>query len=194
MPSTTTSSFRHPNLTPQPPVSVSSRSAIADVATLIGTHKITIAPLAVLQPRARLISTYEPIHVGEGCIIGEKATVGVLSKPTATSPNDNGGVTLSKHVTINLGATVEARFVGEGSTIEAGATIGRDSVIGKYCKVVHLSVLPPGTVLPDYTVVYGNNQWRREKGTLEELRKKTQEKRGKVLRKLVPNANLARRQ
>ena len=182
---TATSSTHRQTPPPKPPTDLSPTCNIADVAVLVGTHKITIAPLAILQPRARLVSTYEPIYIGEGCIIGEKATVGILSKPTPTSPSDNTGVTLSQNVNISLGATVEARFIGEGSTIEAGATVGRDTVIGKYCKVVPLGVLPPGTVLPDYTVVYGYNQQRREKPGMEALKKRTHEKRGEVLRKLV---------
>ena len=121
--------------------------------------------------------------------------MGILTKPkeppTATSHNDNAGVTLDKHVTINVGATVEARFIGEGSIIEAGAKVGRDSIIGKHCKITPNSFLPPETVLPDYTVVYGNNQQRRQKPGLEALRKRTHEKQGEVLRRLVPG-NLAK--
>ena len=41
------------------------------------------------------------------------------------------GVILEKNVTVEAGAMVEAKFVGEGTTIELGARIGKGAILGK---------------------------------------------------------------
>jgi dynactin 6 len=61
----------------------------------------------------------------------------------------------------------------------------------QYCKVCALCTVAAGEVLPDYTVIYGNNERRTEKPGLEAARAALHDREVEVLRKLIPS-NLAK--
>lgn len=108
---------------------------IADTAVLTGAHLITISADAVLHPRARINSTYGPVTIGEGCIVSEKASVGLLEAPAEdNNVNDSAPfkeVLLEKDVVVEPSAIVEGSKIGEGTTLEAGSKVCVDAVLGK---------------------------------------------------------------
>ena len=119
---------------PKPPTAITPSCVIAETATLVGTGLITISANAVLHPRAKIVSTYGPVTLSEGCIVCERACVGLLTAEDDEDAPGIAGVTLEKNVTVEAAATVEASFIGEGSIIECGAKIGRGALLGKvYC-------------------------------------------------------------
>ncbi|MCJ1381310.1 hypothetical protein MMC17_004420 [Xylographa soralifera] len=186
-----TTSRRPVSTVPKPPSSLSPTCIIAETASLTGTSLITVSANAVLHPRAKIIATYAPVVIGEGCIVCERASVGLLNAENDEEQESGIGVILEKNVTVEAGAVVEAKFVGEGTTIELGARIGKGAILGKHCKVTPLSVIAPGENLPDFTVAYGLSERRVEKPGLEALREKVHEKHIEVLRRLIPT-NLAK--
>ena len=131
---------------PKAPTTLDPSSIISDAAVLTGLYPITIGANAVLHPRARIVSTYGPVTIGPGCVVSERASVGLLNEPAEPSedaaavgpegrseaPRD-AGVTLDRNVSIEPAAVIEARLVGEGSLLEAGTRAGAGAVIGKVC-------------------------------------------------------------
>ena len=113
--------------TPKAPTSLSSHCTISDTATLTGTNLITIRGDTVIHPRAKIISTYAPVSVGNCCILSERSNVGLQS----ASDNQSEGVIVEDYVVVEVGAIVEAKRVGEGSLIEVNARLGKGSVVGK---------------------------------------------------------------
>lgn len=122
---------------------------IAQHAQLTGTHPITISSNSVLHPHSKISSALAPVFLGEGCVVYERAKIGVgmgaeldvdsrrssmASSRSSTSMRDPmraDGVVLGKYVVVESNAVVEAAEVGEGSVIEVGAVLGRGCVIGK---------------------------------------------------------------
>ncbi|KAI9700001.1 MAG: hypothetical protein M1836_002535 [Candelina mexicana] len=174
---------------PKPPTSLHPSCIIAENAILTGTHPITLSANVIIHPRARLNSTCGPITLGSGCIIEEKASIGLLSSAnpvdTRSTPQpgevrymehdgsneedegDRGeveGVVLENGVFVEVGAVVEARRVGEGSVVEVKARVGRGCVVGKHCKISPLCHIDENDILQDGTVVYGTGQRRIESG------------------------------
>ena len=205
-------SRRPASTAPKPPTSLSPSTVIADAAVLIGTHRITLGPNTIIHPRAKLNSTHGPITLGEGCIVCERAAVGL----STAGKDDSDGVVLGKNVVIEATAVVEAAEIGEGSIIEVGAQVGRGAMIGKvcssfssrrscldfkhqgtqahdeqHCKITPLSIIAPGETLHDFTVVYGINERRTEQPGLEGLRAKAHEKQIELLKRLI-HSNLAK--
>jgi dynactin-6 len=193
---------------PKPPTSISSSCVIAETATLLGIDPITISANAIIHPRAQLNSTYGPVTIGDGCIVWERASLGLLSEVEDEEGIISEGVELGKNVTVEAQATIEAQSIGEGTVIEYAARIGKGSVLGKvrclpktsglvdrtdihdgtqYCKITPLSTVAPGEILSDYTVVYGQNERRVEEPGMEDSREATHRKQIEVLRKLIPN-------
>ncbi|MCJ1246170.1 hypothetical protein MMC30_003375 [Trapelia coarctata] len=193
---------------PKPPTSISASCIIAETATLMGTYLITVATNAVIQPRAKLDSTYGPVTIGDGCIVWERASIGLLSEVEDEEGIISEGVELGKNVTVEAGAIVEAQSIGEGTVIEVGARIGKGSVLGKvfdfphssalldgtdtddriqHCKITPLSTIAPGEILSDHIVVYGQNVRRVGKPGLEDPRESTHMKQLEVMRTLIPN-------
>ncbi|KAI9678803.1 MAG: hypothetical protein M1817_005862 [Caeruleum heppii] len=158
----------------KPPTSLSPNIVIHDIASLVGTHRVTIGQHSVLHPRAKIISTHAPVTIGESCEIGEKSSVGV--ETDGGEDTDEGvlgegqGTLLEDYVTVEPGAVVEAARVGEGTVIEVNARVGRGAIVGKHCKITPLCEVPPGDHVPDYTVIYGMNERRIDRSQTQEMR------------------------
>lgn len=122
---------------------------IAQHAQLTGSFPITIGSNTVLHPHSKLSSALAPVVLGRGCVIHEKAKIGIgmgaeldadsrrssmPSSRNSASIRDSmrsEGVVLGKNVVVESNAIVEAAEVGEGSTIEVGAVLGKGCIIGK---------------------------------------------------------------
>ena len=113
---------------PKAPTLIAPNCVIADTAVLTGIHLITISANAILHPRARINSTYGPVTLGEGCIISEKTTIGLLSPTEEERP---AGTVLEKDVVVEPTVVVEGRTIGQGTTLEAGSKVGAGAVMGK---------------------------------------------------------------
>ncbi|KAH8801625.1 trimeric LpxA-like protein [Xylogone sp. PMI_703] len=168
---------------PKAPTSFAPSLVIADLASLTGTHLITLGAKSVVNPRTRLNSTHGPITVGSNCILSEKSLIGLQSAP---SPDQEQGVVIGDYVIVEFGATVEAKKIGDGSLIEINAKVGKGAVLGKHCKIGPLCEIAEGEVLPDYTVVYGNGLRRIDNSGIEELKLKMISQHTAVMKKLIP--------
>ncbi|PBP25343.1 transferase hexapeptide domain protein [Diplocarpon rosae] len=173
---------------PKPPTNLSSSLVIADQATLVGTKLITLGSDTVIHPRAKLNSGYGFITVGSNCIVSERSQIGLQSDPPG---DEQYGVVLENAVVVEVGATVEARRVGEGTVVENNARIGKGAVLGKHCKVGPMCEVAEYECLPDYTVLYGNGLRRLDSSGVENLKLKNIAKQVEVLRRLIPS-NLAK--
>lgn len=140
------------SLLPKPSsIVLDSSVLIAQHAQLTGLHPITIGPNTVLHPHSKLSSALAPVVLDEGCVVFERAKVGVgmgseldsEGRRTNMSTRSNAnvresmrseGTVLGRNVVVESNAVVEAAEVGEGTVIEVGAVIGRGSIIGKVCK------------------------------------------------------------
>jgi dynactin 6 len=112
---------------PKPPIAFAPTISISDLASLVGSKLITIKSDTIIHPRAKLISIYAPVTVGNACILSERCTVGLQS----LSDDQPEGVIIDDYVVVEVGAIVEAKRVGEGSIIEINARVGKGAVIGK---------------------------------------------------------------
>ncbi len=122
---------------------------IAQHAQITGTHPVTIGANTVLHPHSKLSSASAPVVLGEGCVVFERAKVGVgmgtevdaerrrssmapaRSSARVRDSMRSEGTVLGKNVVVDSGAVVEAAEVGDGSVIEGGAMVGKGSIIGK---------------------------------------------------------------
>lgn len=104
-------------------------AAFSRNALVTGIYPITVGANSVVQLRAKLSSAHGPITIGEGCIVAERAVVGLQSKAGV----DGKGIVLGDGVVIQSAARVESN-VGEGSLVEAGAVVENGSVVGKVCR------------------------------------------------------------
>lgn len=132
---------------PQPPATIHPSAIIANHATLAGVFPITIGANAVLNPYAKVISNAGPVEIGEGSVIWERAVVGINAEGATKDEDDDLGpggtfVMLERNCIVESGAIVAAKIVGEGTVIEAFATIGEGSVIGKVNVLMYLGMPP----------------------------------------------------
>lgn len=121
-------------------------------------------------------------------------------------------VTIQACAVVEAGGTV----VGEGSVVGVGAKIGRGAVIGEvrshnffipslpfpkvenrlnlltphvyqYCTISPRTIIPPGTKIADYTVVFSQDNQRRDKRDVKDIRKRQQVRQLEILQKLIPS-------
>lgn len=169
-----------------PPVNATPTTLISASAYCTGTHPITLGSKTIVQLRARLTSIYGPIIVEDACIISERASIGLLRPPQ--NEQEAKGVTLSPGVLIETGAVVEAASIGPYTIIEAGAKIGKGTVVGANSKVCAGVEIGEGMVVEDDTVVYGSGWGERRKGKkglgLDGTRKVWVDSQGDTLRRM----------
>ncbi|KAM4063151.1 bacterial transferase hexapeptide (six repeats) domain-containing protein [Hirsutella rhossiliensis] len=172
---------------PKPPVSFSSSLTISDNAILQGTHSITMQSETVVHPRAKFESHLGSILIGRRCIIHERAHIG--ARPGDIAAAKPGGVVFGDYVVVEVGSRVEAgdTEIGEGTTVQVGSRIGSGAKIGKHCTISHMSTIPPGEVVPDFTTVYSNGLRRTDRRGVCELRKHGLVKQITVLKKMIPS-------
>jgi dynactin-6 len=189
---------------PKPPVHFSSSITISEKAVLQGTHSITIQSETVVHPAAKFESTMGSVLVGRRCIIHERAHIGASAEdPNVAKP---GGVSLGDYVIVEVDAVIEAgdTEIGDGALIQVGSRVGAGAKVGKVldrstvfleaatdkqqnCTLTPKSVLKPGEVLPDDTVIYANGLRRTDRRGLTDLRKTGSTKQIAILRKMMPS-------
>ena len=137
---------------PAPPTDV--KGLVHPNASLLGTHTITIGQKAIIQPRARLNSAHGPINIGAHTIVAEKASVGYSSSPASSREKP---ANIGKGVIIETAATIEATSIGDHTIIEARATVGKDAVIGRNCKICAGVKLRDGENVEEGTIIWGDS-------------------------------------
>ena len=179
----------------KPQCRVHSTALISEKAQLTGPGVIEIGENVIVHPHARIKAEGGNVVLGKGCIVSERAVVG-LSEASDAGKEDAGGteVVLGEGVSIESGTVVEARKIGEWSTVEINAKIGRGAVVGRWCKVGSLCEVKEKEVLEDFTVVFGENRRRvdgtlRDRREIRELKLKGREKEAEVLRSLIPDGS-----
>ena len=171
----------------KPPCTINLSATIADKAQLTGSHPVEIGENVVIHPYARIRAEGGKVVIGKNSVIYERAIVG-------TAEGAGGGdVVIGDYVNIETGATVEAKSVGDGTTVEVSAVVKKGAVLGKWCKVAVLERVEADQVLEDYTVVYGDGQRRVDKTMKahEEIRAAKmdgQEKAVQLMKTMIPNA------
>ncbi|KAF3761606.1 trimeric LpxA-like protein [Cryphonectria parasitica EP155] len=173
---------------PKAPVRFSSSLVIADSAILTGTHTITLRTESLVHPRAKIESQIGPIDVGKRCIVQERTHVGAAGS-VGVAADEAQGVTIYDYCTVQAGAVVEAggTVVGEGTLVGVGARVGRGARIGNWCTISPRTIVPPGTQIDDFTVVFSNGQQRRDRRDVKDIRKRQQIRQLEVLQKLIPS-------
>ncbi|KAL1964050.1 hypothetical protein VTN77DRAFT_7596 [Rasamsonia byssochlamydoides] len=159
---------------PRPPLAIHPTTTIAETAVIHGTHQISIGAGTVIHPRARIFSFEGPVHIGDGCIISEKSTVGgaATTIPTAaTASGASGTITttrISSSVTIGpYAAVLPGAYVRSAAVIDALAVVNRHATVGAHSKVCSGCEIPEKTIVDDWTVVWaaggGIGQRRRKR-------------------------------
>jgi carbonic anhydrase/acetyltransferase-like protein (isoleucine patch superfamily) len=124
---------------PKPPATIDPSAILANHATLTGSYPITVGSNAVLHPYCKIISNAGPVEVGEGSVLWERSVVGINTDGGIREEDgedaDFGSkfVMLERNVIVESGAQVAAKLIGEGTVVEAFATVGDGCVIGKVC-------------------------------------------------------------
>jgi dynactin-6 len=142
--------------TVKPQCKIHPSATIADKAQLTGSHTIEIGENVIIHPHAKLKAEQGSIFIGKGCIVSEKAIIGF-----GEAGSEEADLVIGEGVSIESGAVVEARKVGDHCTLGINCKVEKGAVLGRWCKVAPLCEIRALEVLDDYTVVFGEGQKRR---------------------------------
>ena len=175
----------------KPQCKIHSTAVVSDKAQITGSHIVEIGENCVIHPYAKLNADFGNVVIGKGCIIAEKAVVGVSEASGETD------CIIGDSVSIETGAVVEAKKVGDHSTIEVNSKIGAGAIVGKWCKVAPLCQVKEKEVLEDLTVVFGEGHECRRFDVVVRDRKEVKDAKMKgrameleVLRGLIPDGSV----
>nr|POE74764.1 interferon-induced gtp-binding protein mx2 [Quercus suber] len=168
-----------------PPLKVHSTAIVAEKAQISGTFPITICEGAIIQPWARIRSSHGKVVIGKNSTVSEKATIGL-----AGSYSDQDSVVIGENVSVETGAVIEAREVGNGSVVEVNARLGRGTMLGQWSKIAPLEFVADGEVVKDFEVIYSDGKRRidttvRDNTEILEARRVGHDKMMDVLRTLI---------
>ncbi|KAK4545884.1 hypothetical protein LTR36_002448 [Oleoguttula mirabilis] len=168
------------------PCHIHPSAIVADKAQITGAHAVEIGENAVIHPYAKIRAEGGKVVIGNNSMVYERAVVGVAE-------GGEQDVVIGEGVNIDTGAVIEAKNIGDGSTIEVNAIIGKGTVLGRYCKVASLERVEAGEELEDFMVVYSDGQRRIDKTMkdhpdIREAKRVGQEKSIELMRKMLPNA------
>nr|POE47047.1 dynactin subunit 6 [Quercus suber] len=168
-----------------PPLQVHSTATVAEKAQITGTFPVTICENAIIQPWARIRSDHGTVLIGKNSTIAEKATIG-LAGPHAGQD----GVVIGEDVSVETGASIEAREVGNGCVVEVNARLGRGTILGHWTKIAPLEVVDEGEVLEDFEVIFSEGKRRidttvQKNAEIREARRMGHDKMMDVLRTLI---------
>ena len=109
-----------------PPTIIHPTAVVSPTASLTGVYPIAIGANSIIHLRAKLDSSYGSITIRDGCIVGERAFIGLPSEGKAHG---------SEGIVVGSGALIdsEARVlgsIGNGSVVEVGAVMETGSRIG----------------------------------------------------------------
>jgi dynactin-6 len=146
-------------------------------------YPVEIAEHAIIHPYARSRAEGGRVTIGPYCVIAETAVVGLPE-------GERGDVVLDRHVSVESGAKVLARHVGEVTEVGVHARIEAGAVVGRFCRLTPTKVVRAREEVEDFTVVFGEGQRRRDRTLVgsEEIQKqrvRAQEKHVEMLKKLV---------
>ncbi|KKK17334.1 hypothetical protein ARAM_007755, partial [Aspergillus rambellii] len=154
-------------------------ATISDSAVFQGPHRITIGSGSIIHPRARIYSYDGPVVIGDGCIISEKASVGIApgsgastrgqgrarnaASASASGYGEGGGggggelpIRISANVTIGPVATVHPGVqIHSATVVDALAIVHRRVCIGAHAKICARCEVPTNTKVPEWAVVWG---------------------------------------
>jgi len=117
---------------------------VADTARVLGDVRIGAG--SSIWYGATIRGDVAPIRVGRGTNIQENSVIHCDHEEANVIGDD---------VTIGHGATVHGVLVDDGSLVGMGAILLSRSQVGKRCLIAAGSVVAPGTVVPDESVVMG---------------------------------------
>ncbi|KAF8476224.1 trimeric LpxA-like protein [Kalaharituber pfeilii] len=160
----------------RPPVEFHASCVVDGSAQLTGTYLIRIGANSIVHPKARLNSTNGPITIGESCIINERCLIQAA---------DASGIVLGDGVLVECNTIIEGKEVREGTDVEVGVRIGKGAVVGKHCKLCPMTEVMEQEVLPDYTVIYGYNERRKDVSGNEASRRKVHDRHIEALKILI---------
>jgi dynactin-6 len=167
----------------RPPCNIDPTAVVADKAQITGSFPVTIGSHAVIHPYARIRAEGGSVTIGAFCIIAEGAIIGFPE-------GQAGDVVLDRHVSVESGAEVLAKRVGEVTEVGVHSRIGAGATVGAFCRLTPTEKVQDGEMLEDFTVVFGDGRRRRD-GTVEDSeavqrqRVKVHERHVEVLKKLI---------
>jgi len=137
----------------------------------------------IIRSKVIIRGEYAPIiigryvHIGEGCVI-RPAVVTVttnnndsspsIATTAASSTNHNNQtisniidmpksipMTIGSHTNIGKECVIEAAWIGTNVIIGDGCVISKRAIIKDNCKILSNTIIPPGMVIPPFSVVAG---------------------------------------
>ena len=146
-PSSSTSSSSNTSKTGTGSKSQPQSQAQTHVAVFIGRYCFLSAH-SVLRPPSKL-------HQPQTSSSQHQHQQSQQSSPQQQQQQSYYPLKIGDHVFIGQGAVIEAAVIGNYVRIGAGAVLGRFSIVKDFVRILDGCVVPPGMVLPGFSVVGG---------------------------------------
>ena len=136
--------------------------------TEMAKHKIHVGHGCVLHPYCKIAATNGPIILGEYCIFGEYSCIENVLPPDAKGKEQT--LVIGNYNVFEPHSVFRGVKIGDGNRIDALASVGVMSTVGSGCVLQPRTRVTHDTLVPDCTVVYGENSvWAtRERDEKEE--------------------------
>lgn len=136
----------------------------------------------VIHPECSLRAETGRMMFGEFNIVEER--VRLSNRKLGNQTMNIGGYNI-----FEVGSVIESSDIGSCNVFQHRCKVGPDCRIGNYCIISAGTVLKPGMVVPDYTVVYGDCRMRSNPNPQEDLLRQHVRSLYSTLAKIIPAYN-----
>ncbi len=133
-------------------VKITPGAVVCQEAELKG--EVIIGAKTVVHPKARILAEHGPIVIGEGNLIEEQTLIW-NSTPGKT-------MTIGDYNVFEIGCTSQALSIGNNNALETKSKVGKNVELTNGCVIGAMCEVNSKERLPENTVIYGQNECRRQ--------------------------------
>lgn len=140
---------------PQHYIVTTSGNKVCRQSVLCGSQNIMLNGKTVIQSNCIIRGDLASVKIGRQCVISSRS---IIRPPFKRYPKGYAffGMQIGDHVFIGENSVINASSVGSFVHIGKNCVIGRHSVLKSCCAVADNTILPPGTIVPCFSIVSGS--------------------------------------
>lgn len=155
----------------RPPVNIPPSTFVdsSTLATLRGTHQLSLGQGSLVHPRVAINTEQAPVTIGHRTVISSKCSIGNAASPSTSedSPSEPQprNIDIGDCVHIHPGVQIySGTTIASYALLEPNVVLSAGCSVREHAKICANTSLPPGCVVPPWTVVWGDGgQFRRRR-------------------------------
>lgn len=136
-------------------IMTSSGNKVCRQSVLCGSQNIMLSGKTIIQSECVVRGDLAGVKIGRHCVISKRS---IIRPPFKRYPKGYAffNMQIGDHVFVGENSIINASSIGAYVHIGKNCVIGRHSILKSCCAIADNTVLPPGTIVPCFSIVSGS--------------------------------------